>query len=44
MKPGNNYTVLHLSARHDSSYLVVIQLTLPSELKNQAVTPCGEKF
>lgn len=44
MKPGNNYTVLYLSARLDSSYLAVIQLTLPSEPKNQAVTLCREKF
>lgn len=44
MEPGNRDTDLCLSARLDSLCVAVIQLTPPSNLKNQAVTPCTEKF
>lgn len=44
MESGNKDTDSCLSARLDSLCVAVIQLTLPSNLKNQAVTPCREKF
>lgn len=44
MEPGNKDTGSCLSARLNSLCGVVIQLTPPSNLKNQAVTPQREKL